>query len=227
MNQTEPLIGTLKPRLKTVGRRLVSVLFLPVIAAASFVFYEVSHGNFHVVSPGRIYRSAQMDAEGLDRAIREHGIKSILNLRGQNPSQEWYRAETNAAGRLGVRHFDFALSAGQEVDDQEMERILDTIDHAPKPLLVHCKSGADRTGLVGALYLYRIEGKSAALADRQLTVLYGHFPQLFWRDTIAMDRSFWRYVSNHVQQTNLKSGALATRKTAASVGDTPGSPIAT
>ena len=38
-----------------------------------------------------------------------------------------------------------------------MEAILATLDHAPKPVLIHCKNGADRTGLVGALYLYGLE----------------------------------------------------------------------
>ena len=41
---------------------------------------------------------------------------------------------------------------------------------APKPVLIHCKNGADRSGLVGALYLYTQEGRSAEAAGRELTV---------------------------------------------------------
>jgi len=130
--------------------------------------------------------------------VQEHGIKSILNLRGADGS-DWYNAETNRSRQLGVRHFDFALEAGRELKDEEMDQILAMIDNAPKPMLIHCKSGADRTGLVGALYLYSVEGKSSALAGRELTVLCGHIPYLFWRDTSAMDRSFWRYVNSHSQ----------------------------
>ena len=126
--------------------------------------------------------------------------RTNINLRGDNAGADWYGEETNAAQKLGVRHFDFSLSAGREVSDGEIEKILATIDHAPKPVLIHCKNGADRSGLVGALYLYRLEHQDAAKADRQLTIFCGHFPYLFWRDTVAMDRSYWRYVSNHVQK---------------------------
>ncbi len=108
-------------------------------------------------------------------------------------------AETNASQQLGVEHFDFSLLAGRELQDEEMDQILATMARAPKPILIHCKSGSDRTGLVGALYLYSLEGKSPRASARELSVFCGHVPYLFWRDTIAMDRSFWRYVENHKQ----------------------------
>lgn len=36
--------------------------------------------------------------------------------------------------------------------------------------------------------------------NRELTVFYGHIPHLQWRYSIAMDRSFWRYVGNRLSQ---------------------------
>lgn len=179
------------------------ILLLPlVLGIGAFVGYGVANHNFHTVSPGRVYRSGQMNATALNKAITEHGIKTIINLRGSGVDSDWYRQETNTARLLGAQHYDFNLSAGREVDDAMMEQILAVMESAPKPVLIHCKNGADRSGLVGALYLYSLEGKTASEADRQLTVFYGHVPYLFWRDTIAMDRSFWRYVSNHVQLPN-------------------------
>ena len=190
-------------KLKTVGRSVL-ILSLPlVIGLAAFVIYAVASHNLHTVSPGLVYRSGQMDAATLNRIITERGIKTIINLRGSSTNNEWYQVETNTSAQLGTRHYDFSLSASREVSDADMEQILAVMQTAPKPVLIHCKNGADRSGLVGALYLYSLEGKSASAADKQLTAFYGHIPHLFWRDTIAMDRSFWRYVSNHVQQTNL------------------------
>jgi protein tyrosine phosphatase (PTP) superfamily phosphohydrolase (DUF442 family) len=193
-------LSSQKNRLKTFARYALGASLPLVLGFAAFVIYAVVNNNFHVVSPGKVYRSGQMNAGALNRAITGHGIKTIINLRGSSADKEWYQAETNTAALLGAQHYDFALSAGQEVSDAAMEQILGVLQTAPKPVLIHCKNGADRSGLVGALYLYRIEGASADAADRQLTVFYGHVPHLFWRDTIAMDRSFWRYVSNHVQQ---------------------------
>ncbi len=175
---------------------LLFILLVLVLAVVGFAGYTVARHNFHVVSAGKIYRSAQPDADSLTQLVREHGIKSVINLRGSN-SVSWYNVETHTSHQLGLEHFDFALSASQEVNDEELDRILATIAKAPKPLLIHCKSGADRTGLVGALYLYKFDGQTAKSAERELTVLRGHFPYLFWRDTVAMDHSFWRYVSNH------------------------------
>lgn len=161
------------------------------------------HQNFHVISPGLVYRAAQMNGGELAAAIRAHGIKTIVNLRGAGEDKPWYNDEINTSRQLGVQHFDFALSASQELDDAQMDQILATISNAPKPVLIHCKSGADRTGLIGALYLYGLEGQPAGTADRQLALYYGHIPLAFWGNTGAMDNSFWKYVRHHrVRRTN-------------------------
>jgi protein tyrosine/serine phosphatase len=181
----------------------LAVVLATAGAGGAYALNLVVHHNFHAVTAGQVYRSGQMTGEQLADAIQRHGIKTVINLRGENGNQDWYLAETGTAQRLGVQHVDFALSAGQEVKDEEMDRILAAIQAAPKPLLIHCKSGSDRTGLVGALYLYSLEGQTARAAGHELSARYGHFPYLFWRDTIAMDRSFDRYVSNHTQRTGL------------------------
>jgi protein tyrosine/serine phosphatase len=185
------------------GRRLLLVLLAPGLAVGLFVLYVVAHHNFHVVSPGRVYRSAQMNSGALAAAIRDRGIKSILNLRGPGEGKDWYTDEMMVARRYGVRHYDFSLSASRELSDAQMEQILVTLNRAPKPILIHCKSGSDRTGLVGALYLYGAEGRSAETADRQLAVFYGHIPLSIWGGSVAMDNSFWRYVKDHAQVTKL------------------------
>lgn len=188
--------------LQRCGKYLLAAFLCTVVAVGAFVVQLAARHNFHVVSAGRIYRSGRMPPDSLASAIREHGIKSIVNLCGGSDSNEWYRAETATARELGVKHFDFNLSASRELNNGEMEQILATIDSAPKPILIHCKTGSDRTGLVGALYLYGLEGESADTASRELSIAYGHVPHLFWRSTIAMDNSFWRYVKNHEHQPN-------------------------
>jgi len=193
---------------KRCGRFLLVAFLGVVVVVGGFALVLVARHNFHVVSEGRIYRSAQMDAGSLAHAIQEHGIKTVINLRGGNDANDWYRAETATTRELGVQHYDFNLSASRQVRNGEMEEIVATMNRAPKPILVHCKSGSDRTGLVSALYLYCQEGKPADAADGELTIFYGHVPYLFWRGTIAMDHSFWNYVSNHVQQSN-SDGAKA------------------
>jgi protein tyrosine phosphatase (PTP) superfamily phosphohydrolase (DUF442 family) len=183
------------------GKKIVRVLAFVTISVAlgigGFVLDLAARHNFHSILPGQVYRSAQMQGDALAGAIREHGIKTIVNLRGENAGSDWYQSEISTAKQMGVQHFDFSLSASREVSDEEMDKIIATIDRAPKPVLIHCKNGADRSGLVGALYLYGLQHQSAEQADKQLTIFCGHVPYLFWRDTVAMDRSYWRYVKNH------------------------------
>jgi protein tyrosine phosphatase (PTP) superfamily phosphohydrolase (DUF442 family) len=188
-----------KHRRFSIIRALLTGCVCLVGSIGTFALYLVLTHNFHVVSPGQVYRSGQVTREMLIEKAREHGIKSVLNLRGVSSDTKWYEAETQAARELGLKHYDFPLSARREVTDQEIDQLLAMIDSAPKPLLIHCKSGSDRTGLASALYLYARENKSPEEASGQLTIRCGHFPYLFWRDTGRMETSFRRYLKNHTQ----------------------------
>jgi protein tyrosine phosphatase (PTP) superfamily phosphohydrolase (DUF442 family) len=181
-------------------RRLLTALtilgFAVFAVAGSYAAYcgvIIYEGNFHAVQPGVLYRSAQLSRSELETLARRYGIESVLNLRGANPGRGWYDGEIAAARDLGIAHYDYALSAKRFVTPQQIAQLLAIVRRAPKPLLIHCESGADRSGLVAALYDYAIGGDSAAEADRQLSLAYGHFPYLTSR-TGAMDRSFWAFV---------------------------------
>jgi protein tyrosine/serine phosphatase len=179
--------------LRRLRRRvLVAMITLALGAGASAGGYYawVQHdGNFHPVDEGVLYRSAQLDEAELARVIGEYGIKTILNLRGADPGAEWYNAEIALSQRRGVAHFDVPLSARRRVGRAEIERILAIIRAAPKPVLIHCKAGADRSGLIAAAYLLLVDRDDPRLAARQLSLRYGHFPY-FGNRTRAMDDSF-------------------------------------
>lgn len=160
-------------------------------AYCGIIIYE---GNFHAVDEHVLYRSAQLSPTELRSFARQYGLKSVLNLRGAHPGQAWYDREMATGRELGVAHFDYAISAKRVVTGEQIAAILDIVRHAPKPLLIHCRSGADRAGLVAALYRYAVDGADPAEADRQLSLYYGHFPYLTSRSG-AMDSSFWAYVA--------------------------------
>jgi len=160
---------------------------------ASYWALTQYEGNFHVVAEGALYRSAQLTKVELEKVVRDHGIRSILNLRGAHPGDPWYDDELAASEKLGVAHYDYALSSKRIVTGEQITEILAILGSAPKPLLVHCRSGADRAGLVSALYLFAGQGKAADEADRELSLAYGHFPYLMSK-TRAMDDSFWAFV---------------------------------
>ncbi len=117
-------------------------------------------GNIHAFEAGVLYRSAQLDQAALSDVIEDNHIKSVLNLRGFNPDSVWYREEFAVSRALGVAHFDFPLSANSVVDPGTMARLGKLLRDAPKPLLIHCQSGADRTGLAAALYEFAITAQA-------------------------------------------------------------------
>lgn len=197
---TAPDNAAAVPRQRLLLRRAIratgAAVLAVVIVAASYAGYcgvMIYEGNFHAVEPGVLYRSAQLDGPEIADFARQYGIKSVLNLRGAHHGQGWYDGEVTATHDLGIAHFDYPLSAKRVVTAAQVAALLDIVRHAPKPLLIHCQSGADRSGLVSALFEYAIAGTSAENADRQLSLLYGHFPYLTSR-TGAMDKSFWAFV---------------------------------
>ncbi|TFF18232.1 protein tyrosine phosphatase [Jiella endophytica] len=166
------------------------LLITPAGAYAGYLAYT---GNIHAVEPGVVYRSGQLAPGQLRQLIEANGIRSILNLRGAHPDEEWYRGEEAVAAEHGVISTSIGISANREPSMAKMREIEAAIRDAPKPLLIHCKGGADRSGLASAIYEYALAGRPAEAASGQLSFAYGHFPWLTSR-TGAMDRAFARFV---------------------------------
>ena len=165
-------------------------MFLPVVVLALFwVGYFKVYGNFHEVVTNELYRSAQLYSFNLPSYIEKNGIRSIINLRGKS-NEKWYKEELRIAQEHNVTHYDFGIPDRRVIPQEKMDALVELMKKAPKPLLIHCKAGADRTSLASALYLYAL--KHDKDAKRAISILYGHFPWLGSK-TKAMDKSFENY----------------------------------
>jgi len=131
--------------------------------------------NFHVIAPGQAYRSAQLDAESLRLAIETYGIRTIVNLRGENEEAEWYRNERAVAQATGVTLVNIPMSAGELPPRDTLLLLYDTFVTAEHPLLIHCQAGADRTGAAAAIWRMVVLGEPRELARQELTAIHGHF----------------------------------------------------
>ena len=129
-------------------------------------------GNWGVVVPGVLYRANHPTPGRLARARRRVGLKSVINLRGATRSGS-DALSREQAGRLGMVFIDMALSSGRAPARETMVALADALRAAPKPALVHCKSGADRAGFAAAVFLL-LEGAPVAVALGQLRLRYGH-----------------------------------------------------
>lgn len=157
-------------------RRTVWLAVLLLATSLSWIFRgPLGFSNFGVVDQGRVYRSAQPGPE-LAETAGTFGIRSVLNLRGGSSDDEFYQNEVGTADRLGLALYDLPVSAKRRPSRKDLLRILDVLDHCRYPLLIHCKSGADRTGLAVALYRLAVLGQGPRQAEASFTLLHGHIP---------------------------------------------------
>lgn len=92
-----------------------------------------------------------MPATSLARAIREHGIRTVLNLRGPNATEDWYRRELAETLEGGAVQVDVPLSSCVWMSRVQLRTLVDVLDRSDYPLLVHCAWGSERTGLTSAI----------------------------------------------------------------------------
>ena len=97
-----------------------------------------------------LYRSGQPTVTGF-RNLDALGIRSCMSLRAHRSD----RGDAKGVAALCVWRPILGVSISAE-DIEEM--ILDISFRLPRPVLIHCYHGADRTGLLCAAYRVLIEG---------------------------------------------------------------------
>jgi len=143
--------------------------------------------NFSVVIPGCAYRSSQLTGAALERYTIQYGLHALVNLRGSNPECPWYWDELDAAARLGLRHYDIGVDSRYPYAD-EMRELIETLETCPRPVLLHCNSGVDRTGTVAAIAVLLLDDSATpATAEEQFS--WTHL-QLPWRTNAISQREF-------------------------------------
>ena len=116
--------------------------------------------NFHKVNE-HLYRGGQPRAGGVQR-LKELGVKTIINLRGED---ELTRAEQKEAQAAGLKYFNRPMPDLSRPSDEQIARVMAIIDAAEnQPVFVHCKRGSDRTGTVIAIYRISHENWTAERA---------------------------------------------------------------
>ena len=137
-------------------------------------FLRIYWHNLHEIAPG-MWRSNQ-PAPSRVHAAAQMGVKSIINLRGARSDGGW-QLEAEACAQTGIALYDFTARSRAAPDKAMLHAAKALFDEVPRPALMHCKSGADRAGLMSALYLLIVEQKPAREAAAQLAWKYGHVKQ--------------------------------------------------
>ncbi|WP_253913162.1 tyrosine-protein phosphatase [Pseudoruegeria sp. HB172150] len=167
---------------------------------AKWHFYMFDHGilrglwtNMYQIAPG-VWRSNQPSFARLKK-LKEQGIRTVLNLRGEDKFS-FYLFEKEACEALGLEMIDIRMRARSLVPQERFMELFEIFDRIEKPFVLHCKSGADRAGLVSALWLLDKEGASIAEAKKMLSLKYAHLKRT---KTGLMDYLLERYETDNAE----------------------------
>lgn len=131
--------------------------------------------HFGVVTPGKLYRCGQPRPAELAQLIAEHGLKTVIALRGKRGAadpDEWERDERAVCEQAGVEFVTLPCNHRNPPTAEQVARFLALMGDAGRvPALVHCRIGQQRTGMFCALFRVRIEGVAPDAALREMDAL--------------------------------------------------------
>ena len=107
---------------------------------------------------------------------KKRGIKTIINLRGGFDGS-FYAIEKDACERLGLNLVDFTVTSRDAPSREQVLGAIELFNTVEYPALMHCKSGADRAGIMSVLYAHYKLGLPLREAMRELSLRTLHVKQ--------------------------------------------------
>ena len=121
------------------------------------------------------------------------GVKTVVNLRGGGYDTSFYALEKDACARLGLTLIDLPMGSREVPSRERMRAAKHTFETMAYPAVMHCKSGADRAGLMSVFYRHFRLGVPIAVAAREeLSLRTLHVRQ---GKTGVLDYIFARYLA--------------------------------
>lgn len=155
-------------------------------------FLRMAFSNLHQISP-EMWRSNQPSPEQVLAHAKERGIRTILNLRGTS-TKGYYLLEKEACEAAGIDLVDFQVFSRDTPTREAVEAAAALFEAIRYPALMHCKSGADRAGVMAVLYKLLREKVPYAEAREQLSSKYLHTKQ---GKTGVLDAFFDAYAAHN------------------------------
>lgn len=152
--------------------------------------FRLVYANCHKIS-NKAWRSAQPAPHHIGRFAKA-GIRTIVNLRGPRQCGSYW-LEQEACARHGLKLINFQMRSRAAPTREELKGAKHLFEEIEYPMLMHCKSGADRAGLMSVLYRFLHEGVPLKEATRELSLKYGHIRQA---DTGILDYFFEKYLAD-------------------------------
>ena len=125
---------------------------------------------------------------------RDQGIRTVINLRGGGYETGFYVLERDSCARLGLQLVDFAVSSREAPSAGQVAAARAMFDRVAYPAVMHCKSGADRAGVMSVLYAHlRLGLPLREAVRRELSLRTLHVRQ---GKTGVLDYAFQQYFAH-------------------------------
>ena len=152
-------------------------------------YLRLGFSNAHWISDELVRANQPWPHQLADWKAR--GIRTVVNLRGGFDAS-FHALEKDACARLGLKLVDFTITS-REVPSRERvlsaKTLFETLEY---PAFMHCKSGADRAGIMSVLYMHFRKGVPIREAMGQLSLRYLHIRH---GKTGVLDYTFAKYLT--------------------------------
>jgi protein tyrosine phosphatase (PTP) superfamily phosphohydrolase (DUF442 family) len=154
-------------RFRKVWLAVAAAGLVAAALAAAYLINRYGYGNFGVVVEGEVFRSAQPRMSQLVRWADEYSLKTVVRLRA-SPENELPDAEREKAAALGLTFHEIEMTARRRPGLIELRELVRVLESAERPMLIHCRSGVDRTGVASVMAAMAVGGQDYQAARDQL-----------------------------------------------------------
>jgi uncharacterized protein (TIGR01244 family) len=158
-------------------RSLLFALALPALAVPALAGSSPQGiKNFYQVDQN-VYRGAQPTADGF-KYLAKIGVKTVIDLRAADERSE---SEESIVTAAGMKYVSVPMTGLTAPTEAQISGILGILESGNGPVFVHCKRGADRTGVVIASYRIDHDGWDSAHAlseAKALGMSFFQFPRM-------------------------------------------------
>lgn len=172
-------------RISALSRWLMGTALVLMMVIVPAVHYRQTYRYAKRLRPvveGKVYRSGCLTADGFRDAIQKYKIKTVINLQDEAPDpavlNHYFTTRTTLESEvcksMGVKFLFLHVELVNSRDFPQkhaptVEKFLKLMDDPDTyPVLLHCKAGLHRTGVLAAMYRLEYEGWSANEALHEL-----------------------------------------------------------
>jgi uncharacterized protein (TIGR01244 family) len=142
--------------------------------------------NFHKVND-QLYRSGRLSEEAIAE-IAQRGIKTVISIENYRWDESMADQEQEWVESQGMNFHWLPLHPTRKPTASQVDEVLDLLNEVEGPVLIHCKKGADRTGIVVGGYRIRYDNWSTDDAIEELRhPRFGHSRRLYYWDEVLYD----------------------------------------